>query len=94
MADPVTIRITRVEKGQRITFRVDGRLVGEDVGELLRLCEELREPKTLDLGGVQFVDDQGVRALRDLRARGFTLLGASPYVRLLLGQPATDDDMS
>jgi len=88
----VTIRITRVEADRDITLRVDGQLVGDDAEELLRVCEGLREPTTLDLGGLRFVDSRGVQVLRDLKTRGVTLGGASPFIRLLLGQPATDDD--
>ena len=87
----MTIRITRVEKDQKITLRVDGRLMGEDVAELLRVLGESREPKILDLGGVQYVDSRAACALRDLLAKGVTFVGASPYIRLLLGQPATDE---
>ena len=88
----MTIRITRVEADRGITLRVDGQLVGDDTEELLRVCEGLREPATLDLRGLRFVDSRGISVLRDLQAKGFTLGGASPFIRLLLGQPATDDD--
>jgi len=90
----VTIRITRVEVDGEITLRVDGQLVGDDAEELLRVCEGLLEPLTLDLGGLRFVDSRGISVLRDLQAKGVTLGSASPFIRLLLGQPATDDDPS
>jgi hypothetical protein len=41
---------------------------------------------------VQFVDGRAAVVLRDLQAGGATLVGASPYVRLVLGQPATEED--
>jgi hypothetical protein len=90
----VTMRITVAPGDRTNTLRVDGELLGDDVAELLRVCEEQQGPKTLDLAGVRFVDVRGVSALHDLRARGAAILGASPYVRLLLGQPATEDDAS
>jgi hypothetical protein len=88
----VTIRITVVREGENSTLRVDGPLVGDDSAELRRVYEELPGSKTVDLGGVQFVDGRAAVVLRDLRAEGATLVGASPYVRLVLGQPATEED--
>ena len=81
-----------VREGENSTLRVDGPLVGDDSAELQRVYAELPGSKTVDLGGVQFVDGQAAVVLRDLRAEGATLVGASPYVRLVLGQPATEDD--
>jgi len=90
----VPVVITRVEEDREITLRVDGHLVGDDVEELLRACEGLRELKTLDLGGLLFVDRRGTGALREIQARGVTLRGASPFIRLLLGRRETNDDPS
>jgi hypothetical protein len=88
----VTIRITAVGEGKTRTLRVDGRLVGDDVAEVVRACGDLKEPVVLDLGGLRFADGRAVSVLRDLQARGVTLLGASPYIRLLLGRPATEEE--
>jgi hypothetical protein len=88
----VTIRITVVQEGESSRLRVDGPLVGDDSAELRRVYEELPGSKTVDLGGVQFVDGRAAVVLRDLQAGGATLVGASPYVRLVLGQPATEED--
>ena len=81
-----------VREGEISRLRVDGQLVGDDSAELLRVYEELSGSKTVDLGGVLFVDGRAATVLRDLQAGGATLVGASPYVRLVLGQPATDED--
>lgn len=88
----VTIRITVVREGETSRLAVDGQLVGDDSAELLRVCADLPGPKTLELAGVQFVDGRAASVLRRLQAGGATLVGASPYVRLLLGQRATDQD--
>jgi hypothetical protein len=88
----VTIRITVVREGENSRLRVDGSMVGDDSAELRRVYEELPGSKTVDLGGVQFVDGRAAVVLRDLQAGGATLVGASPYVRLVLGQPATEED--
>jgi hypothetical protein len=89
---PVTIRISVVREGDNSRLRVDGQMVGDDSAELLRVYEELSGSKTVDLGGVHFVDGRAAVALRSLQAGGAMLVGASPYVRLVLGQPATDED--
>jgi anti-anti-sigma regulatory factor len=52
----------------------------------------VRNSTILDLGGLRFADSLGAGALRDLQAKGVTLQGASPFIRLLLGQRAPDDD--
>jgi hypothetical protein len=41
----------------------------------------------LDLSGLRFVDDEGVRFLRECRRRGASLLGALPFVSALLDPP-------
>ncbi len=81
-----------VREGEISRLRVDGHMEGDDSAELLRVYEELSGSKTVDLGGVQFVDGRAAVALRTLQAGGATLVGASPYVRLVLGRPATDED--
>jgi hypothetical protein len=89
----VTIRISVVQEGEIFRLRVDGPLVGDDSAELQRVYEELSGAKTtVDLGGVHFVDRRAADVLRHLQARGVALVGASPYVRLVLGQPATEED--
>jgi hypothetical protein len=90
----VTIRISVVREGAISRLRVDGQLVGDDSAELLRVYEELSGSKTVDLGGVLFVDGRAATVLRELQAGGATLVAASPYVRLVLGRPATDEDSS
>src|SRR5262245_28047535 len=81
------MRITRVERDQKIALTVDGRTVAEDVEELLRVLAESREPTTLELGGVQFVDSRAASALRHLQAKGVRFVGASPFIRLLPSLP-------
>jgi hypothetical protein len=87
----VTIRITVVLEGNVSRLLVDGRLMGEDGAELLRVCEDIAGPKRVELGGVRFVDGPALGVLRQLQASGIPLQGATPYVRLLLGQAATDE---
>jgi hypothetical protein len=86
----VTIHITVVQQGEMSRLVVDGRLVGDDSAELLRVCGALPGPKTVELEGVRFVDKRAVGVLLDLRAQGIALVGASPYIRLMLGHPVTE----
>jgi len=65
-------------------LKLDGRLTAEEVPELLRVCVGLTGPVVLDLSDLQSADREGVSALRQLRARGAELAGASPYLCLLL----------
>jgi hypothetical protein len=90
VGSPMTIRITVIQEGEVSRLRVDGRLVGDDSAELLRVCDDLPGPKTLELGGLRFVDARAIGVLRHLQVQGIAFVGASPYVRLLLGRPATE----
>ena len=66
-------------------FRLEGWLEGEAVSELERVAHECAGPIRLDLSGLRSADAAGLNALRALRTTGATLVGASPYIRLLLG---------
>lgn len=66
-------------------FRLEGWLEGEAVAELERVALESAGPIRLDLSGLRSADTEGLHALRALRTTGATLVGASPYIRLLLG---------
>jgi len=80
----MTLRISAAGSHATVRLKLDGRLTAEDVPGLLGTCAELEERLVLDLTDLQFADRPGVRALRELRARGAELTGASPYLRLLL----------
>ena len=64
---------------------LDGRLTGAEVAELHRAVAEVGAQVMLDLTGLQFADQLGVRALRELKAQGAKFTGASPYIELLIG---------
>ena len=66
-----------------ITLRLEGRIVGPWVEELLQVCEPLVRNGchlALDLAEVVFVDEKGVAALCGLSARGTQLVNATPFV--------------
>jgi len=66
------------------TLKLAGELRGEETFELRRACDVLSSPFVVDLTELPFADAEGVAALLGLRARGAALVGARPYVSLLL----------
>ena len=64
--------------------RLEGWLAGEAVAELERVVSGGSGPLRLDLSELRSADTAGLDALRTLRAAGASLVGASPYIRLLL----------
>ncbi len=83
----MAILITRVDHAERPVLKVDGRLSAEDTDLLVQTCEAVVGPLVLDLSDLRFADRQGVGTLRDLQARGISLIGLSPYLALLLTGP-------
>ena len=71
------------DAGTRVV-RLEGWLDGEAVGELERVVNGGSGPLRLDLSELRSADTAGLDALRALRAAGASLVGASPYIRLLL----------
>lgn len=82
----MAIRISSSTEGKTRIVRVEGRLESAFVPDLLAETEGRSEetPVRLDLSGLQSADKEGLRALRELRAGGAVLEGASPYIRELL----------
>jgi ABC-type transporter Mla MlaB component len=66
-------------------LRLEGWLEGEAVPELERVVRSGSGPLRLDLSELRSADTAGLAVLRALRAAGASLVGASPYIRLLLG---------
>lgn len=82
----MTLRITTTGPGPPAVLALDGRLTSDEVPELRRAVDEVGGEVTLDLAGLQFADRSGVSALRELKAHGVRIIGASPYITLLLGE--------
>ena len=78
------LRISVVsDSGQTIQFQLEGNLAGPWVEELRRLADEALSRKkavSLDLGGVRFVDAQGVALLRELSRRRISQANRSQFV--------------
>ena len=71
------------DAGVRVV-RLEGWLEGEVVAELESVVSGGSGPLRLDLSELRSADKAGLDALRALRAGGVPLVGASPYIRLLL----------
>jgi anti-anti-sigma regulatory factor len=92
--DSHMLRITATEGPERrLDLRVEGRIAGEAVATLRGAVADLEvEPGRIhiDLSGVSFIDDRGVRLIRGLRRRGAGVTGCSSFLHELLRCSATD----
>ena len=80
----MALRVTVATTDDATTVQVDGRLSARDVGELGRVVRGVEGRVILDLSNLQSADDTGVATLRTLAGQGAQLVGASPYIALLL----------
>jgi anti-anti-sigma regulatory factor len=83
------LRITEVVDGAAGTLlKVEGKLrepwVAELAGAARRPSAENHEPVRLDLSAVTFVDEAGVRLLRELTHQGVRIAAISGFVAALL----------
>jgi hypothetical protein len=82
------LKITRiVGPDAMLTFKLEGKLLGPWVAELLHVCTSGEVPSgqgCLDLSGLTFVDQAGANLLKDLLRRGFTVSACSGFVAVLL----------
>jgi len=87
------LKISQAEKANHsVTLKLEGRVVGEWVGELRQVCETLltdRRSLKLDLADVTFADASGVAALSSFKSRGVTFSNCSPFVEEQLKSPTT-----
>jgi anti-anti-sigma regulatory factor len=81
------LKITTISDGDRITLRLDGRLVGPWVEEFRKAVEACGDAAvTVDLSNTTFADGRGRQALADARARGARFVTAGPLMEALVGQ--------
>lgn len=82
------LRITKVcESEEEAVLRVDGWVVGDDVGVLERegTCWlEKTSRLVLDLADVRFIDETGIALLERWHGQGLVLRGGSRFIRALL----------
>lgn len=76
-----------------VSVALHGWLNEEVLGEFERECEPLGNRAWLDLSQLVGADEAGLRALNRRAAAGIRLVGASPYIQLLLKSQAAADDV-
>ena len=84
------LRITRRSGADQDTLLLEGKLFKEWIEELQQALARARPDGAavaLDLSGLLFIDDEGVRFLRECRRHGAAILGASPFISALLDPP-------
>ncbi len=66
----------------RKVVHVDGRLAGEAVAELERVCRSVKESLVLDLARLLSIDEWGIERFGNSRSRGPRSL-ARAYIKLM-----------
>ncbi len=77
------LRLEVKNDGPTRTVEVHGELVKEALPELDRLCRP-RAGLVIDLSNLRHVDSHATTRLRELSASGVTLVGASPFISMLI----------
>ena len=81
-------KVTCVAEDQdSVTLKVEGRIVGPWVGELQKECDQClakRGKLILDITGVTFVDDEGIKVLKSKLGDTVQLTGPSLFISELL----------
>jgi ABC-type transporter Mla MlaB component len=83
------LKITESVQGPTTTLRIEGRLRLSGVPELVSACRRFLDRPwglVLDVRAVQFIDESGIAALRELMRRGVEVRGCSPLVASLLDE--------
>ncbi len=75
--------VHEVAKGGAVV-RLHGWLRDEEVDEFEKTTADIPLPLSIDLEQLAGVDARGLLALHSLERRGARLIGASPYIELLL----------
>jgi anti-anti-sigma regulatory factor len=83
------LRITVIPAASSERLKLEGRLAGDAVEELRRLCEERlagtgSRRVILDLAAVSFIDNDGIELFRTLCRHNVIVCGHSPFVAELL----------
>ena len=86
---PMLLRITEERLGEGTVVHVAGRLAGEGVEELARICTASLRPLRVDLAALLQADELGLSLLRSLRESGAEMADMSPFINLLLDDRRT-----
>jgi hypothetical protein len=85
----MTLRIVCTRAVGEAQVELHGRLSALEVPEFESACAAQAQPVRIDLTHLSGASAEGVHALREQRAHGARLTGASPYIELLLGEPSS-----
>jgi hypothetical protein len=88
--EDMTLRIERVSQGQRVVYRVSGRIGIENLDQLKAELQNKQEESALDLEHVTLVDVEGVRFLNECEEEGFELIHCSLYIREWINRERTN----
>jgi hypothetical protein len=80
----VTLQIVCVRAEGEVRIELHGRLSGPEVAEFQQTCADQPPPLRIELENLSGASADGILALKEQRARGARLTGASPYIDLLL----------
>ena len=69
-------------------IELHGWLSGPEIGEFQQACASKPLPFRITLENLSGASADGILALKEQRARGASLSGASPYIELLLRSPS------
>ena len=81
----MTLQIVCVRVEGEARVELHGRLAGPEIAEFQVACAAQTAPLHIDLENLSGASADGILALKEQRARGARLVGASPYIELLLG---------
>ena len=80
----MTLQIVVRDAGEQPVIELHGWLQGPVIVEFQDACAIRQPPLRIDLENLSGASADGILALREQRARGAELTGASPYIELLL----------
>ena len=84
----MTLRIVEATESHEPVIALHGWLSAAEVSEFERAAASGGRPPRIELGQLAGLDAAGARALRAQRERGALLIGASPYIALLIERTA------
>jgi anti-anti-sigma regulatory factor len=88
------LRISKLTDLRGTTVRLDGRLSGVCIDQLRALCTQalaVGETLTIDCGGVDFSDPDGVKFMCEMASRKVALVNCSPLLAFQIKQHSTVD---
>lgn len=78
------IRVTSRRSEGKSIIQIDGALRSEFLEELADTISSMEPPIVLDLSNLRSVDSESTEALVRMAKEAAEVIGASPYIRLLL----------